>query len=460
MKEKRHKMALIKVIIIVLIGLYGIHGRFLSERNCFKVRSTLRCIRLNRPPRLRPNTVKDILTLDMRGSQIHDVKVLRVLETWPQLKRVDIRNQISFFDCSFEDDFTFELITDCNELSSTSGIITEISTFTTISVEPTNSTTRVTPRPRARTTTTSTPSTSLPTTTRKRITPRPRARTTTRPTPSTSLLTTTRKRITPRPKARTPTTPTTSTSLPTPTRKRITPRLRTTTVSTASTSVPTTTRKRITPRLRTTTVSPTSSSVPTTTRKRITPRPRARNTATSTTSTSTATRTRKHATLRMRTGTKPPPATLTSPKHITDGAIATSSVTKREPTRSANHVNMTTLPTHPNVNGHVTPTLVHIMAFINITLVTVAVIVVIIISCRLLYRRFFKTFWINRRMKKKDKRSDNSSDSDPSVVQFELTETRPFRKKPKTTGRPRTRARRPCVLVEEVGYDGGIELGV
>ena len=99
------------LVISVVCALCETH--YLNERNCFRYENTLRCIRLNKPPKFPPGLVRSIERLDLRGCMIQSVRILDSLKKWPNLLRVDVRQQITNYNCSVRANFTFEIIDDC-----------------------------------------------------------------------------------------------------------------------------------------------------------------------------------------------------------------------------------------------------------------------------------------------------------------------------------------------------------
>ena len=104
---------------MVILGIFSINARCLRKRECYCTKESIKCIGLFRIPLVPIEFVKNITVLDFKKCRLSRLSQLRKLNSWPDLKVVDVRDQLTDFQCDIAFDFDFNILTDCKGITET-----------------------------------------------------------------------------------------------------------------------------------------------------------------------------------------------------------------------------------------------------------------------------------------------------------------------------------------------------
>ena len=101
------------VLVLIAFSLPSIHLRCFGERNCRCLSSLnlVSCHGIIRVPDIPLGTYVE--TLDLKRSRLVNISQLTTLNSWPNLKVVDIRDQQTIFKCDRRPTFAFRVLSDC-----------------------------------------------------------------------------------------------------------------------------------------------------------------------------------------------------------------------------------------------------------------------------------------------------------------------------------------------------------
>ena len=148
----------LSIILFFSIVNSNVNARCFRQNQCTCIKDIVSCRSIHQLPSFPLAYAKTVRVLSLRECRFSSIYQLQTLAAWINLVTVDLRDQLVEFDCDFEANYTFNIITDCQMHTTENSRYHRFNeTRKPISISTSTSTT--TPRPRIKKTTHITPST-------------------------------------------------------------------------------------------------------------------------------------------------------------------------------------------------------------------------------------------------------------------------------------------------------------